>query len=698
MSTELAVPGDGDEAAPAATDAAAEAPAAQPPGQSAGPAKVIYADIVSQPGDRRDIIPARFHRDQLRATVDLWVAIQWHRVRYHGLRSPGYVLGLLFWAVYGAVRLIVRQVHWAWLLEQHDLRSDAIIAGDSKEWRALHKIAMERRRLRLGVLGAELGAALAVSAWLTFAAPWWAQAGAAIMAAWAGARFGRPIGHKLVTAAIIPPEYSRPSQSMITDALGSLGIANINKAIKDGPGIRFISDPYQDGPGWGCQLDLPAGVTAGHIIGKRPELASGLRRPLSATWPEGVPEEHEGRLQLWIGFHDISKSKPVRHPLLKGGTTDIFQAIPFGTDPRQRPVTVPLFEVNWLVGAAPGQGKTNVVRDLAAGAAVDAVCDIWIHEHAGKGDLEPFAQVCHRYCTGLDDDAIAYAAESARKLRTELERRSRLFKKLPRHMKPEGKLTRDLAVAHRQLRPIVAIFDECQNIFMHPELGAQAADDLAYVIRLGRAYGIIVILATQRPDKESLPTAIRGIVTARFCMQVPDQDGNDMILGTGAYKSGYNCVLFRPKTDRGMGWLKADAAPQVVRTYKLDLEPAGQIAARARALRERLGVLTGYALGLDDDGQGAPRDVLADVLAMFAPDEPGQHWDVLAQRLADSWPERYAGLTHTALSAQCRALGVTSVTVSVGGFKDKGCRKSQLEQLAADAVSVQVSPHGGNQS
>ena len=79
---------------------------------------------------------------------------------------------------------------------------------------------------------------------------------------------------------------------------------------------------------------------------------------------------------------------------------------------------------------------------------------MWIHELAGKGDLGSLAQVCHRYCSGLDDDSIAYAAESARMLRAELERRSRVFGKLPKDVKPEGKITRELAA--RGFRPLVA--------------------------------------------------------------------------------------------------------------------------------------------------------------------------------------------------------------------------------------------------
>jgi S-DNA-T family DNA segregation ATPase FtsK/SpoIIIE len=360
----------------------------------------------------------------------------------------------------------------------------------------------------------------------------------------------------------------------------------------------------------------------------------------------------------------------------------VFAGLPFATDPRQRGVTAPMFEVNWLIGASPGQGKTATVRVLACGAALDPLVIEWVHELAGKGDLEPVAQVCHRYCSGLDDESIAYAAESARLLKVELERRSKLFGNIPKHLRPEGKVTRELAQQVKGLRPLVAIFDEAQNLFMHPEHGSQAADDLAYVMRLGRALGIIVILATQRPDKESLPTTIRGIVTCRFCMKVPDWDANDMILGTGAYKAGYNAAIFRAKTDAGLGWLKGDGDPQVCRTYYLDLPAAERIAARARAMRERAGVLTGYAAGLEDEA--TPRDVLADLLAVFGADA-GMHWAVAADRLAERFPDRWADATAEGVSSACRAVGVKSVDTRMEGREAlKGCRRVAVEKAVAE--------------
>ena len=90
--------------------------------------------------------------------------------------------------------------------------------------------------------------------------------------------------------------------------------------------------------------------------------------------------------------------------------------------------------------------------------------DLWVHELAGKGDLAAFEQVAYRYCSGLDDEAVEYAAASASKLRSELKKRSDIFKKIPKEELRDGKLTRELALADPRLRPIVAILDEVQNM------------------------------------------------------------------------------------------------------------------------------------------------------------------------------------------------------------------------------------------
>ena len=45
--------------------------------------------------------------------------------------------------------------------------------------------------------------------------------------------------------------------------------------------------------------------------------------------------------------------------------------------------------------------------------------------------------------------------------------------------------------------------------------GKQASEDAEFIIKLGRALGVILILATQRPDKDSLPTGVSANVGIR---------------------------------------------------------------------------------------------------------------------------------------------------------------------------------------
>jgi S-DNA-T family DNA segregation ATPase FtsK/SpoIIIE len=109
---------------------------------------------------------------------------------------------------------------------------------------------------------------------------------------------GRPQGKKITTRAEIPAAVQPPTQDVIVPALGSLGIAEINRAIKDLAFPLLPSPVRDDGPGWRAEIDLPYGVTAGMVIDRREQLASGLRRPLGAVWPEPVTSEHAGRLEL----------------------------------------------------------------------------------------------------------------------------------------------------------------------------------------------------------------------------------------------------------------------------------------------------------------------------------------------------------------------------------------------------------------
>jgi S-DNA-T family DNA segregation ATPase FtsK/SpoIIIE len=150
----------------------------------------------------------------------------------------------------------------------------------------------------------------------------------------------RPVTSRSVDAEAVP----RLTADLIVTALGSLGIAELNKSLKPGAetGVRFPSPIMRDGPGFRAEVDLPPGVTAGDVIERRDRLASGLRRPLSSVWPSADHDTRASRLTIWVGDKPMSRAKPVGWPLTKNGKVDLFTLFPIGVDPQGRPVVVTL--------------------------------------------------------------------------------------------------------------------------------------------------------------------------------------------------------------------------------------------------------------------------------------------------------------------------------------------------------------------
>jgi S-DNA-T family DNA segregation ATPase FtsK/SpoIIIE len=646
------------------------------------PPGAAYVDLTSGEAQRRPIIPEHWRtREAARTHIRLALARHAHRAAYHGVRSPGYALKAAGFAVLGVVTVLGRLIAWWHIPGTTRLEWHAAADGLLNDHLRLHRQGRETRRARGTILAECLVVlAAAIVAMARFVPRWaWVPLGLVLFTGFALA--GRPQGKTITTRAEIPAAVQPPTGDVIIRALGSLGIAEINRAIKDMAFPPLPAPVREDGPGWKAEVDLPFGVTASMVIDRREQLASGLRRPLGAVWPEPASHEHAGRLELWVGRADISKARPSAWPLLRAGQADVFAELPFGTDVRGRTVKVPMAYHSHLIGSIPRQGKTAAVRVPACGAALDPLAELWIHELKGSGDLDPLEQCAHRFVSGIDDAAIGYAAESLKLLKAEISRRTERIKALPREVCPDKRTTRQIA-ARRSLKlwPIVAVIDEAQNLFSHDKHGKQAGDDATWICKIGPAFGVILILATQRPDARSLPMGVSSNVSQRFCLKVMDQIANDMVLGTSAYKQGIRATTFRAEIDAGLGYqVGAAAHPLVVRTFYLNLPDTEKVAKRARQLREQAGTLSGVALGEDD--QAPQRDVLADVLDVLG-DAAGLHWPELAARLEARFPDRWQDTSGEAVSAELRARGVPSVVVKVAGTAARGCRLADVEKAA----------------
>jgi DNA segregation ATPase FtsK/SpoIIIE, S-DNA-T family len=650
------------------------------------PAPVPAKPQRGQPGELRDIIPPH-----LRTRAGIAKALRWHwrRARhhslYHAVRSPKRLVLTIWWALAGVARIAFAQLSWWWVSEQAYLRHEAIAAADSAKWLSLHKHVRAVRLVRGCILGAEVVALALVAAAVTSYLPvlWLPIALAAVpVLAW----IGRPADKPIVTSAVVPGAVERLTTEGIVRALGALGIAEMNKALREEPdkAIVTVDGPMRDGPGWLWRGDLPHGVTAGAVSEKREEFASGLRRPLGCVWPETDHKRHPGALNLYVADEDMTTAQQPPWPLAKRGAADMFKPQVFAYDPRGRAVTVLLMFASAIIGSVPRMGKTFLLRLLLLICALDVRCELHLYDLKGTGDLAPLRPVAHRYRAGDDPEDIEYMVADFRALREEMRRRTKVIRdiadKYPARC-PENKVTPELSSDPRLgLHPIAAAIDECQVAFEHPAYGAEMESICRDLAKRGPALGIFLILATQRPDAKSIPTGISANAILRFCLKVQGQVENDMVLGTSQYKAGIRATLFG-FDEKGLLYFGGEGMrPRIVRSQYIDGPAAKVIVARARVMRESAGRITGYALG--EDGDQEVRSFAADVLMVFGADD--KLWcETIAARLAGSIPSAYADITKDAVASQLRNLEVEVKSVREPG---KGPR-SGCERAAVAAVT-----------
>lgn len=640
---------------------------------------------------RRPIIPAWLRSStDFRNTAGPAMARGWYASRYHTIRAPWYALQLGVMAPRGAARLLDKGRRWVWDAEAAPLRAAAVREEDEEAYMRLAKLRGDRVRLRglLALAALTCGAAVAITLYV-LGDTWLYLAGAVGVLALGYA--GQPVDAPVIGPAVTRTEVEKLTGSIVLRALDAIGNSKISAAIKKGghmDGLRFTSEITRDGPGYRADLDLPYGVTPDDVMEKREALASGLRRKLGCVWPSPDPDEHEGRLILWVGDRPMNETTKPAWPLLKAGQVDLFQPVVFGNDQRMRNMTVTLMFAAIIIGSIPRMGKTFLLRLLLLIAALDPRADVLAFDLKGTGDLGALEPVAFRYRAGEEDDDVEYILDSLREIKAELRRRAKVIKSLPRSRCPESKVTPALASDKSLgLHPIVIGVDECQVLFEHPDHGAEIESICTDVTKRGPALGIVGIFATQRPDAKSLPPGISANAVLRFCLKVMNHQANDMVLGTGAYKGGIRATMFS-RRDLGICWMSGEGDdPVIVASAFVDAPKAEQIVVRARKMREEYGNITGHAAG--QGPAAAPgMDILGDILRVFRSGEEQLWNERVAERLAPLQPDTYGGWDGAMVTAALKPWGVP--VGQVWGTTDDGQGANRRGIKKADVTAAKT--------
>lgn len=263
---------------------------------------------------------------------------------------------------------------------------------------------------------------------------------------------------------------------------------------------------------------------------------------------------------------------PLRWPVADDESLSLWEPLPLGVDEQGEHVAVELVEHNVLLGGEPGAGKSAALSIVIAAAALDSGTRLWLLD--GKIlEFAGWAPAADRVVGPRGEDAI----ELLRELRSEMEERYREL------------LARGLRKIRREenLPLHVVVVDELAMYLMMPdkEQRKEFAELLRDLVARGRAAGVIVCAATQKPAADVVPSALRDLFGFRWALRCTTPQASDTILGQGWASAGADASTI-PGAQRGVGYLLGEGErPIRLRSFYLDDDDVAAISARAASRR-----------------------------------------------------------------------------------------------------------------
>ncbi|KRV47627.1 cell division protein FtsK [Wenjunlia vitaminophila] len=643
-------------------------------------------------------------RSSVVANVAALGRLTWWHTRYHGIRTPKYLLKAVALAARGFFRACVGL--WPTLsARDHSAAVRALqarVKGHPEDVDLAVRLQVahaERTRARRWRFGA---AAVAVAAAATGVAlsPPLVQAGVAVAVITPLAYLGRGKETRLLDQAA-PPIRVDMSAQQLNDALRAAGLLKAGKEGQDAPRVSCSMGPVRDGRGWAVIFDLPrgGGKTASDVLAKREVIAQELgvdEIQVIMSRVRAAKGGNAGRVSMWVADDDPYLGPLNPSPLETAERFSIWDPVPFGQDARGTRVELPVMWQSMFFGGLPRRGKTFSQRLLTAAGLLDAYVRHYVADGKGGADWMPMKAVAHRLVMGAEDDAIEALKAMLAELLAEMERRFALLRDLPTSVCPEGKLTPDI-VAKYDLPVIFVTIDELQEYFtaMERDDREQVINDLCRIARRGPAAGFISNFASQRPDADSVPTKLREIITIRYSTQVVDRASSDMVLGKGKAAQGADASVLSEE-HKGVGVLVTGPASYVtVRADYLDGPAFAALCRKGRALREAAGQLTGDAAGdvtaaADAAGITVPA-IVSDVLEVMRHSPRMFTTDLLAG-LVNIDEDTYGDYNAEQLASALETAGVkrTSKQVKISGANGAGYQRRDIEAAVPAEILLSV--------
>lgn len=249
----------------------------------------------------------------------------------------------------------------------------------------------------------------------------------------------------------------------------------------------------------------------------------------SKSPPRGYPVLDRGVFRVEVQKHNIPS------PALEDfvfPNSDCYSPIALGIDHAGSPIIVDLNSIpNLLVAGATGSGKSmllhSIILSLLANKNLVYLVDPKMVEFSYYKEYEGVVEIHH-----------------------DADKTLQLIKDLNLIMEDRFRLLKSMGLRHAKeapnIKPIVLIIDEWADMISHCK---DMEKHISMLAQKGRAAGISIVLATQRPSSKVVSGLIKANFIGRVCMRVSsatdsriilDQNGGEKIreIGTGLFIDG----------------------------------------------------------------------------------------------------------------------------------------------------------------
>jgi S-DNA-T family DNA segregation ATPase FtsK/SpoIIIE len=224
----------------------------------------------------------------------------------------------------------------------------------------------------------------------------------------------------------------------------------------------------------------------------------------------------------------------------------LWDSIYLGRDLYGDPVHLSLAWRMLIAGGLPDAGKSNGVNQILAHAALCPDVGLWLFD-GKENELTTW--------TPLADRVVGHDMEAALDAVADLQRIL------------DGRLAELAAAGVEKVTPesghgfVLVVVDELAlytSVYGEPAQQKRFSAGLRDLVARGRAAGLVVVAATQRPSSDIVPTSLRDLFAYRWALACANDASSDVILGDGYATAGYSAATIDLDGHAGVGYLLAE--------------------------------------------------------------------------------------------------------------------------------------------